>query len=172
MIKTIWESPAKNENNEPFFKVKTYKDWYTFGERAGVDSIAFILYDSRDDMYGLINEHKPPLDAYMNTAFGVSLDNPNLTPLEICIEEVQEESGYIVTEDNIQYFGKVLVSTQMNQMCHLYLIDVTNLKPGKRNLGEDEVGSSVVWMCDEDIAKCSDWKAITIMLKSFYRKVI
>jgi hypothetical protein len=170
MIEELWTSPAKNENGVPFYSVKQTDNWYVFGERLGVDSVAFILYDKTTGLYGVINELKPPLgtDVYKTTAFGGSLDKDLLLE-EIVTEEVKEEAGYTVIPNCISYCGKVLVSTQMNQMCHLYHVDVTGLPLGERDLQEGEHGSTVQWITEGELYALEDWKALTILTK--YKRI-
>jgi 8-oxo-dGTP pyrophosphatase MutT (NUDIX family) len=164
VITTIWESEAKNCNNEPFFTVKAYKNRYIFGQRAGIDSIAFILLDYNRNKIGLINEEKPPLGdkVFLTTAFGGSLDKPDLSLVDIVKEEVFEEAGFVVQDKKITYYGKVLVSTQMNQICHLFTVDITNIEPTERHPDEYEVGSTVQWVDIPEIYQLQDWKAQTI----------
>jgi len=142
----------------PFLKIKR-NDYYYYAERLGVDSVAFILYNKDTGLYGLINEYKPPIDQFLITAFGGSLDKP--MPLEdIVREECIEESGYEAA--GIATIGKHFVSTQMNQFCHLYLVTVGKFV-GKTSVDPVESRASVVWMKKEDILKLEDWKAKVII---------
>lgn len=147
---------------------------YYFAERLGVDSVAFVLermtkegdYDSYE--YGLIREYKPPIADFIVSAFGGSLDKP-LTPLETVIEECREEAGFIVEARDITYCGKRFVSTQMNQFCHLYSIDVSLLPQGKREPQTYlEAQASVVWLKADEIDNLEflDWKAQVIIFSS------
>ncbi len=155
----LYESEEKNHQNEPYFTVKRAQSYYIYGERAGKDSVAFILY--RDGKFGLINESKPPLDerenkrVKMTTAFGGSFDMPGKNPEEITKVEVFEESGFDVPGHCINYIGKTLVSTQMNQYCHGYMIDCNGLN--------DKHKKRVVWLSHEELMKNNDWKSIWIL---------
>ena len=100
----------------------------------------------------------------MTTAFGGSNDK-DAPLIDIVVEEVKEEAGFVVTKDRITDLGKVLVSTQMNQFCYLYMVDVTGLVQGERDLQEGEHGSSVKWLSEKDIITGEDWKSITIIMK-------
>jgi len=163
----LWQTQEVNHNGDPFFTARKAKGYYIYGERAGVDSVAFILIDNeKGRSIGLINEPKPPLgdDVFLTTAFGGSLDK-NLPLERIVQEEVAEESGYIVPLKRIHYLEKVFVSTQMNQFCHLYAVDVTGLIPGARHLDENEFGSTVQWLGPEQLLKIQDWKAPLIYMK-------
>jgi 8-oxo-dGTP pyrophosphatase MutT (NUDIX family) len=162
----LWQSPELNLNGDPFFTVRKAKGYYIYGERAGIDSVAFILADRSTGKIGLINEPKPPLgdNAFLTTAFGGSLDK-NLPLVDIVIEEVKEEAGYTVSSDNITDLGHVLVSTQMNQRCYLFMVDVTDIPLGERDLDENESGSTVVWINQEKVTVIEDWKAPVILLR-------
>jgi len=172
-IRTVYVSEVKNKDGESFFKVKKVDDWYLYGERLGVDSIAFILYDSnKEKPFGIIEEIKPPLYERgiekLKTAFGGSIDkNKNL--IDIVIDEVREEAGYIVGPENVEFVGKIFVSTQMNQFCYLYFVDINNSKFVGQNLEENEKGN-VKWVSKDEIVIGKDWKAITILTKKGFLK--
>ena len=185
--KLLWESEAKNpNNNEPFLSVYQARDYYAFAQRAGTDSIAFILVDGATEKLGLIYESKPPMDkkfnkkSMMTTAFGGSLDMEGKDPLEVCRIEVLEEAGYDVGVSNITYVGKTLVSSQMNQMCECFIVDVTGLEAGKTeadlknedqmNKDPDEfIHNKVIWMGISELMNNNDWKSIFIFSKYYYK---
>jgi len=183
-VETLWESPGKNHEGKPFFSVKQSRDYYTYGERVGKDSIAFILYDDKIKKFALILESKPPLDTEtelckMTTAFGGSIDmGENTTYQEICQTEVKEEAGYIVPLDKIYDCGKTLVSTQMSQMCYTYLVDVTGIQ--KTEIAEYETkdennefnGNEVRWMNINEMMDNGDWKSIYIWTQAVYKEII
>ena len=177
---TLWESEGKSPvNGEPFISVKLARDYYAYAQRAGTDSIAFILIDSEKEKFGLILESKPPMDerenekAMMVTAFGGSCD-VDIPTNEICKIEVIEESGYDVDLESIVNMGTTLVSSQMNQMCTLFLVDVTGLTPTETEAdvynAEQEAKDSdefkhnkVMWLDSEELMDNGDWKSIYIM---------
>ena len=164
----LWQSKEVNPNsNESYLTIKQAKGYYYYAERAGKDSVAFILIDrNREDCIGVLNEPKPPIgdDVFLTTAFGGSLDKP-ISLNKIVQEEVKEEAGYTVPLSTITYLNKVFVSTQMNQFCHLYAVDVTNYLLGTRNLEEHESESSVKWIGPEALLNLQDWKAPLIYMK-------
>ena len=158
----LWKSESKNPlNDEPFMTIKRADGYYLYSERAGVDSVAFILIDK--DKIGLIQEIK--LSLYergikrLATAFGGSLDK-NINPEKIVIEEVKEEAWYNVDEKDITYIGETMVSTQSNQMLKGYVVDVTNAK----FVGADE-DEKIVWLNENQLFENSDWKSIFIYTK-------
>ena len=171
-IETLWESKNKNQNGEAFMSVKKSRDYYVYTERAGKDSIAFVLYDRDMQKYGLIKESKPPLDAegyraYLVTAFGGSIDM-NVSAKEICQVETEEEAGYEVPLEKITFLGETFVSTQMSQMCKLFVVDVTAIAKSKiaeweesETLKPNEV--RLIWMSKKEVMDNMDWKSIFIV---------
>ena len=169
---TVWESDAKNHNGVPYMKVKQRGN-YVYSERLGTDSVAFILLDANrgETPFGLINERKPPLDERLQkdvmllTAFGGSIDMDK-SYQEIVQTEVKEEAGYEVPLEKIVFVGDVMVSTQSNQMCHLYFVDVTGIEEGEREPETAmEAIAEVTWTSSQEVMMGHDWKAITIIGK-------
>ena len=186
-----YQSKGTTPAGDPFMTVKKARGYYEYAERGGVDSVAFVLLKNDIDCWGLINESKPPRDeiekerVMMTTAFGGSCDDKSLTPHQICKIEVEEESGYEVSDERIHFVGETLVSSQMSQMCHLFLVDVRGLTKTKKAEYENSVSeiqakkdenefskNSVVWMDEEDLIENMDWKSITIMTLAFAQRII
>ncbi len=186
----LWQSKELNHNKDPFFSVKRARGYYIYGERTGIDSIAFILFDDNTKKFCLINESKPPMDesqkelVKMTTAFGGSIDSKHF-PQEICQTEVLEEAGYEVPLDKIHPTGSTLVSTQMSQMCITYLVDITNIK--KTHKAEYELepddqqkekdpnefkSNSIKWLTFDELFINSDWKSIFITTQAIYKNII
>lgn len=158
-------------NENKFLQIKKYtgkeaEGDYFYAERLGVDSVAFVLHDrNREDCFGLINEFKPPLNDFLISAFGGSLDKP-YGMLDIVKEEVREEAGYKINISDISCAGRSFVSTQMNQFCYLYLVDVTYCpKFDPQPQSEMEKLATVVWLHPSQIVNGDDWKSITILKK-------
>lgn len=163
----LWQCDQLNPNGDPYTTIRLAKGYYVYTERVGVDSVAFILIDkNKTRSVGLINEPKPPLgdDAFLTTAFGGSLDK-DVPMNQIVQEEVKEESGFSVTLERISSLGRVMVSTQMNQFCYLFVVDVTDLEQGRRHLDETEFGSTVTWVKPKALLNLQDWKAPLIYMK-------
>ncbi len=171
-MRVLYESEGKALNGQPFLTVKEARGYFVYAERAGINSIAFIAYDRTTKMFGLIAEDKPPLDEMWNypqrriTAAGGSLDIDK-SPAEICRIEVLEEFGFDVDRNFIHCVGKTLVSSQMSQMCLLYLVDVTGLEAG-----ESEEDNELVWRTYEDVMALEDWKSQYIIHQARYQEII
>lgn len=183
MEKVIFNSPGG------FLNVKSAATTpYFYAERKGMDSIAFILIDNnRDKKYGMINERKPPMDyrmgeeVMMETAFGGSNDMIDVEEYinmsddeiishfkELVQTECREESGYRVDLDKIEFVSKELVSTQMNQFCYLFKVDVTGVEQGEKEpQNREEAIATVEWKSLKDVQKTNDWKAKTILFNNF-----
>ena len=175
--KTLWESEGKTPDGNPFSSVKEARGYYTYLSRGGVDSVFFILHDKNTRKFALINESKPPMDesadtlVRMTTAFGGSIDSKS-SLVDITIQEVLEEAGYVVTADRVYSVGSTLVSSQMDQMAHGFIVDVTDIE--KTHATESELegatdefsGNEVIWLKQEDVVKLNDWKSIFILIKA------
>ena len=188
----IWKSTDDNPKavtpaGDPYMIIKKARKYYYYAERGGQDSLAFILYDAETSKVGLISESKPPMDergnrkVMMTTAFGGSIDK-DIPIKEICQEEVLEESGYSVPLDKISFIGETLVSSQMNQVCYGYMIDVTGLTAGKteadiqneeQNLKDPDefINNKVIWMSYDECMTNSDWKSIWILAKMYWESM-
>ncbi len=186
----MYQSEGKTPDGNPFMSVKKARGYYEYSERGGLDSIAFVLFDNKSKKFCLINESKPPLDerydkrVQMTTAFGGSVDTDK--SLEgICQIEVEEETGFEVAQNRIYKVGETLVSTQMSQIAHMYLVDVTNLKKTKIAEYEAEVSeaqkdkdatefsaNSVHWMTVSEVMDNQDWKSIFIVMQSIYKEIL
>jgi len=142
---------------------------YQFAERAGTDSVAFICYDKNNQQILLNKEFKPPIDEFILGAFGGSIDKEKSFE-QIVIGEVREEAGFIVDRESVQYLGKVMVSTQMNQFCHLYVVMVDKNDQREREPeNEIEKMATTEWIDYSAmgyIAELKDWKPLAILYKA------
>ena len=164
----------KQLTNNKFLNIKEVVDeehhvkGYQFAERRGVDSIAFICYDSNTNEFLLNNEYKSPVNSMILSAFGGSLDK-DVNKMDIVIGEVREEAGFEVTEDDVVELGKMFVSTQMNQYCYLYLVYVFKSEQKDRQPeNKVEALATTQWIYNDfDVFNgIEDWKTISIIAKS------
>lgn len=173
--------PGKIHYGNDFLRICTADNAgkpYYYAERKGKDSVAFILYNDTHKKYGLIHEWKPPLQEWLVTAFGGSIDS-HKSVLEIVRQECKEEAGYNPCDGHIQFMGKHFVSTQMNQFCYLYLVSVQGYEQHILSLEEEEQRklsgehkSTPVWMTYEQVLDTQCWKAKTILHMELYKKGI
>lgn len=177
----MYQSKGTTPKGDPFMSVKKARGYYEYAERGGQDSIAFILFDKDTNKFALINESKPPMDerrnekVQMTTAFGGSVDM-DISYSGICQVEVEEEAGYEVGIPRIHNIGQTLVSSQMSQLCHGFLVDVTGLEktkltefetdPSDAQKAKDATefsGNSVKWLTYFEVLENNDWKSIWII---------
>ena len=181
--------------DKKFIKVKECKNEpYFYSERLGIDSVAFILknkdkygliverkppLDERKSEIAVKNMTEFQGDlAFLATAFGGSNDSieieeyKNLGEIEriykfkdTVLKEVREEAGYEVERTDIEYIDKIFVSTQSNQFCYLFIVNIEgkqSFEPEFEN--ETEAMSRIEWFNKKDIlTKTYDWKAKTII---------
>lgn len=144
---------------------------YFYAERKGIDSVAFVLFANNADdekRIGVVREFKIPINKFLPSAFGGSIDEEKYFEdlNTLVIDEVLEESGFTVTKEDIDYYGKVLVSTQMNQFCHLFAVRVDKFRQGLKTTNNPrEIESTVEWLTLPEVFILEDWKAITIVAK-------
>jgi len=176
------DKPKLQSNHEvvfdnQWFKVKQTPGGFTYGERKGVNSVAFILI-SKDDNdpkpYGVVNEFKDPINEFVTSAFGGSIDLQEYkNDLEHLVQdEVAEESGFTVDTDEIWYLGKVFISTQMNQYVHLFFVYVDKALQGKKTTtNPTELRATVQWLDGNQVTMLEDWKAVTILSKRLVQEL-
>ena len=170
---------VKQLTNNKFLNLKEVYDpenhckGYQFAERRGVDSVAFICYDSFVEEFLLNQEFKPPINQMILGSFGGSFDK-NKEPVDIVIDEVKEEAGFVVTKNDVKFVGKVLVSTQMNQYCYLYIVMVDKDKQVEREPeNKIEAMAKISWHpWDDNIYQLEDWKPITIISMAHHKEII
>lgn len=177
MNKILKHSPVEQPMDEVLYTsphgwitVKKNGEFY-YCERKGQDSIAFVLFSSNIEDHkriGVVREYKSPIGIPLVTAFGGSIDDEkyhdNLYTL--VIDEVLEESGFKVEASDITYYGKVYVSTQMNQFCHLFAVSVDKFIQGLRTTDNPlELQSVIEWLTLPEVFQLEDWKAILITAK-------
>ena len=169
MKKILWESKGKALNGESYLSVRSL-DGYYYAQRAGTNSVAFILYNEYDEV-GLLSIYHGPTPIIRDCAFTGSLDNDELTVRETVIAEVKEESGYTVKDSDLIHYGQLEVGTQTNEMVDLYIVKVIKDAIGKREpTGKYEEESKIYWMAAK-LAACSrDWKA-TILAQHIYSNI-
>jgi 8-oxo-dGTP pyrophosphatase MutT (NUDIX family) len=160
---------VKQLTDNKFLNIKEVSDsdffvkGFQFAERRGVNSIAFICFDKISGLFLLNRELKPPVGSFVLGAFGGSIDKDK-TLDEIVLDEVREEAGFSVDKEQIKALGKVLVSTQMNQWCHLYLVFVNKDEQEERH-PENRVEelAKISWHYEADIWELEDWKPMAIV---------
>lgn len=170
---------------------KSKEKGFTYCERAGVDSVAFLIFKREGDGFinlGVIKEFKPSLsdryqeEIYLPTAFGGSQDKISREDylslndderfdfmLELAKQECKEESGYLIEDlDRCYFTGVDFLSSQMNQLVYNFAFDVTDLEnTGTVPYNQYEAKSQVVWFYPDRLIKevgCAKAKSIYVSL--------
>jgi 8-oxo-dGTP pyrophosphatase MutT (NUDIX family) len=144
-------------------------DGYYFSERAGRDSVAFLLVDrgGSETLFGCLQQWHGPLARFVLGAFTGSLDKPGLSIETIVQEEAMEEAGYHVGLERIEYLGAEPVSSQCNEETHMFVVDVTGL-PQQPLQPENpfEENTETHWLMGPQVLAHGEWKSKLIVLAS------
>ena len=101
-------------------------------------------------------------------AFGGSIDKDKSLK-QIVIDEVREEAGFDVDLESIIGLGQVMVSTQMNQFCYLFIV-IVDRSTQKERQPENEVEAlaKIEWTHKSDglLWNLQDWKPLAIITKA------
>lgn len=168
------------KNGEELFKssflsLKKNVD-FIYAERSNVDSIAFILFATNtDDIYriGMTYELQPSIGKSIIKAFTSSIpfDQYDNDLNELVKEQVFIQSGFKVTNDEIEYLGKSFVSSKMSEYCHLFGITVNKLNQQIKTTTDIRKSNSAIhWSNIDDLKDLEDWKAQIIVFKRFLSK--
>lgn len=165
--KVIFESPAINEGKKFLSIVRrgdSDKNHYFFSQRKGKDSIRFILYDkSKQKPFCLLEHFEASRNDVILSAYSGSNDKQK--PLiEICKEEVNEESMFDLEDTNrITLVKPMGLGSQTNEIAYLYLVDVQGLTETEMNpQNEWEENVNHIWLSLEEVKQKGDWASFVI----------
>ena len=159
------------QNFDDIITVKRTSLNTVYSEFQGGDSIAFVLFATNvadERRIGLFYEHKESIDKDLTTAFYSSVgqikDEEGLK--NIVKDKAIELAGFEVTNDEIGYLGKMFVSENSNQFCHLFGVRVDKLKQKEKTTSNvKELQASVSWLTFKDMEHVEDWRSISIVTK-------
>lgn len=137
---------------------------YFYVERKGKNSVAFLLEDRKVPSKPIIvlRQWHGPLGRYNVGAFTGSIDK-DLSVVDIVIEEVFEEAGYVVTPDMIEHLATEPVSGNTNEEVHLFKVDVTNAEyKGLHPENVFEKNTFRIRMNLSEVLSNSEWKGYKI----------
>jgi len=159
-------------DEQSYLTVKN-NDGFYYGERKGIDSVAFVLFainTDDDKRIGLVYELKPPLEHSLTGAFGGSIDDEKYYDdlRSLVKDEAMEEAGFDINVNDVKYYGKYYVSTQQNQFCYLFGVTVDKTKQQLRTTTNvRELESTIMWVSLPEVVHLKEWKAILICLNRF-----
>lgn len=163
------ESNLIHETN--FLKLKEINS-FVFAERKNIDSLSFVLFATNIDdekRIGLTYDFQPSINKSIIKAFTCSIENPETIDLkDLIIEQVKKQAGFIVGKPEIQYLGKCLVTSKMNEFCHLFGVAVDKTRQIKRDANDTiKNDSGHYWSTNESVQELEDWKAQLIVYRRF-----
>lgn len=165
---------SKTIHESKFLKLKEI-DNYVFAERKNIDSLSFVLFATNVDdekRIGLTYDFQPSINKSIIKAFTCSIDDPEVSDLKnLIIIQVKKQAGFIVGKSEIQYLGKCLVTSKMNEFCHLFGVAVDKTRQVKRDANDTlKNNSGHYWSTNESVQELEDWKAQLIVYRRFLSK--
>ncbi len=111
---------------------------FVYAQRKGINSTASLCFRlNKKGQYEFLIRYQPlpVIHQYSNkkenTLYPCCITGSieqNESPLQNCLKEVFEESGYKIKQNNIKHVISASASTQMNEIVFHYLVDLTNVK--------------------------------------------
>lgn len=148
---------------------------YYFTERKNVDSFAFVLFATNIDderRVGLTYEFQPSINKSIIKAFTSSIKNPDTNDiLDLVIDEIEAQAGFITTKPEIEYLGKCFVSSNLSEFCHLFGVAVDKTRQFKKESSNPrKMNAGHYWATNEEVKDLEDWRAQTILMKRYLNK--
>lgn len=85
------------------------------------DAAIMLYIDENDDVY-FAKQFRPAIDQMELCLPAETLDKPELSPLEVMVEGLEEECGVRIGEDQVDYLGKVASTAgHDSEFVHLYI---------------------------------------------------
>lgn len=177
-IKHISEEVKSTETiaDTEHLSVKKINSYY-FAERKNVDSFAFVLFATNVDderRVGLTYEFQPSINKSIIKAFTSSIKDPDTNDiLDLVIQEIEAQAGFITTKPEIEYLGKCFVSSNMSEFCHLFGVAVDKTRQFKKESSNPrKMEAGHYWATNEEVKDLEDWRAQTILMKRYLNKKV
>lgn len=148
---------------------------FCYTERRGIDSVSIVLIDVNNAGLGLIRETKPPFNErereadmhFKETALGGSLfdaehtdeewlamsfDEQKAIATKVALQELKEEAGYTIKEENMVFCKRVVFNSMSNEYVWLFVAEVDK----EKDLGErdpqtaGEARASLQWLSSKE----------------------
>lgn len=165
------ENLFKNEHIDIYKK----DGWYTFYRHPGTNQAVCILpyRRAKNENPGpnivveyLVREENIPVFGGMSFTSVTGGVEEGETESECALRELMEETGFLVKEDDLEYWGRSYRSKMSDSVTHLYTVDVTDLEQGeiKGDGSKGEEGASVHWLTDDDIVTMDTAPLLSLIL--------
>lgn len=156
--------PKKIFDNYHLSVYKT-KRGFIYAERRGINSTACLCYRiNQDKTYNFLvryqplplikNENFKDIDVNLFPCCITGSIEKNETPETNAIKEIEEEAGYKITNKNIVDQIAATSTTQMNEIVHHFLVDLTNLTNETSDLGDGSFFESISvnkWISEKEL---------------------
>lgn len=143
----------------PWLEVIERDGWYHFARNTTSGGGVYVLVWRQNvakpvlGRYEVCPAHGDIEPTLTSLTGGVNIQHD---PMDVAVQEVFEEAGYIVSRNQMIDLGKVQLTKFTDAIGHLYAVDVTGLErvdaPGDGTQGE--VGSYCHWITIEDALFC------------------
>ena len=132
--------------------------------------IAYVLFGinlDKEKRIGLKSYHNEFLNKKIVTSFNyLSAENDSEEIIDKLLEKVQQQTGFIITSDNVSNYGKILVDDVSGTYCLLFGIEVDMMKEYKKESEKSEdLDSTTIWHSLPEIIELEDWASILITTK-------
>jgi len=128
--------------------------WTIYRHTGTNEGICIIVYrQSKSEKEILLRvENIPPHGGMVETSLTGTVEEGE-DPLDTCVKELKEESGYSASPSEFISLGHVFTSKASDFKLYLYAVDVTGKTPGDilGDGSEGEKGSSVKWVDEKAV---------------------
>ena len=136
---------------DKWMELRKKDNWYTYAHNTHGDGVAVLGTRQISGMvrqYLVRVEHTPPHGiGFRYTSLTGSIENGDL-PRTTAVRELKEESGFIVSPDELIDLGWVYPSKFSDYKQHLFLVHLDGREQGEieGDGSKGEEGASVIWM--------------------------
>lgn len=164
---TIWNNRWIHVKEKSTLK---YPDPYTYITMG--DAVAILPYRKTTEgkfEFGIRKEIVPPWGYEPSVCcVGGSVENSN--PIQTAIDEVKEETGYIIKAEDLVHLGRFRNGKATDSFTEYYFLELSG-EPQTEITGDGsmyEEGAEFLWVNDAELMKCDDYK-IHVLIGYFFR---
>ena len=126
---------------------------FIYAQRRNINSTASLLFRKVKNEYEFLLRYQPLPELKIknnenkwNTLFPCCVTGSlekNESPIDNCIKEIFEETGYKISRNNIKASNIAVASTQSNECVYNFIVDITKLKQTSNKLGDGSIFESI-----------------------------
>ena len=150
------------------------KDGYVYSHeiRCNGNIVVVLPYRriGKDAWEFLVRDETTPCWSMEPTRSAITGGVESLDPGEDAVREVEEEAGYKILRDQLEFLGKCRASKSADTYYFLYAVDVADLTPGEA-LGDGSKNDQApsVWISSAELCELEDAQAITAYSKAVHK---